>query len=162
METNAETNAAAESNHEPQVQQQQSQDHDWQQDVHDQKQQQQQHDQQQQHLGHDQQRLHQDEEICSSVYKPMLTDLMNNAFDDIMAEFKNANDNLANEYRQETVDIQSQTDDLLHQTRQVSNRLFQASEFFQHQVPSEPQNIEDVYSNRPEVEWWHAGEVGSR
>ena len=82
----------------------------------------------------------------------MLTDLMNNAFDDIMAEFKNANDNLANEYRQETVDIQSQTDDLLHQTRQVSNRLFQASEFFQHQVPSEPQNIEDVYSNRPEVE----------
>ena len=30
METNAETNAAAESNHEPQAQQQYRQDHDWQ------------------------------------------------------------------------------------------------------------------------------------
>ena len=82
----------------------------------------------------------------------MLTDLMNNAFDDIMVEFKNANANLANEYRQETVNIQSQADDLLQQTRKVSTRLFLASEFGQHLVPSEPQNIEDVYSNRPEVE----------
>ena len=147
METNAETNAAAESNHEPQAQQQYRQDHDWQQDVHDPKQL---YDHPQQHLGYDQQRLHQDEE--PSVYKPMLTDLMNNAFDDIMVEFRNANANLANEYRQETVNIQSQADDLLQQTRQVSTRLFQASKFGQHLVPSEPQNVEDVYSNRPEVE----------
>jgi hypothetical protein len=142
MDTNA-----PEAMHESHTQQQQQQQHhgdhhqDGQQELQDQELQQELQDGQEQ-----------DEEIPPSVYQPLLTDLMNNAFNEIATDFKNTNENLANEYRQQIADIQSQAFDLQRRTAETSNRLLRVSAFFHNPEEIIPvENIEDVYSNRAEI-----------